>query len=350
MRGIFLALLLSAAPSGAAEPILGFSFPVWWHDAYQSERTAESLAEMKAMGAGWVVIIPTVYVKDRADAEVLANQATATDESLRVVIRAARAHGLKVLLKPHVDLPDASPRAGLSPPDYARWFETYGSHLRRYARLAADERVEMFAVGTELTLLTLPKHTPHWRALIRETRLVYPGPLTYAANWHSVAHVGFWKDLDLIGVDGYYPVPGGSNRAALEAGWRPWVLGLATLSKLYGKPVLFAEVGLAAQKGASLRPWAWHEYAELDLETQAAYMDAFVASFGPQPWFRGFLYWAWESDKARTGPLDKSMSAQGKPVEKVLRRAFASARPPAEPPGWRERLDSLSRRLAGISF
>lgn len=350
MRGIGLALLFSAAPCGAAEPVLGFSFPVWWHDAYGSARSVASFAEMKEMGAGWVVIIPSLYVKDRAGSEVRATDATASDGSLRAAIRLAHAQGLKVLFKPHVDAPDDGPRAWLNPSDPGRWFATYGAHTLRYARLAAEEKCEMFAVGTELSLLTLPPHNRAWRALIAETRAVYPGPLTYAANWHSVAHVGFWRDLDVIGVDGYFPVPGGANRAALDAGWRPWVLGLAALSKLHGKPVLFTEVGLAAQKGANLKPWAWHDYAELDLEVQAAYMDSFLAAFGPQPWFRGFLYWAWEADPARTGPKDKSMSVQGKPAEEVLKRAFRAGKQAPPQGNWRKRLHALSLRLAGVRW
>lgn len=349
MRGILLALLFSAAPCGAAEPILGFSFPVWWHNAYASARSVESFAEMKAMGAGWVVIIPTVYVKDRTGSEVAATDATASDASLRAAVRRAHASGLKVLFKPHVDAPDDGPRAWLNPTDPARWFATYDAHMLRYARLAAEEKCEMFAVGTELTLLTLPRHTPAWRALIAEVRGIYPGPITYAANWHSVASVGFWKEVDLIGVDGYFPVPGGSNRAALEANWRPWVVGLAALSKIYGKPVLFTEIGLAAQKGGNLRPWDWHDYAELDLDVQAAYMDAFLRAFGREPWFRGFLYWAWEANTDRVGPKDKSMSVQGKPAEQVLRRAFLGAKAPPPEGNWRERLQALSLRLAGVS-
>lgn len=351
MRGILLAILFSAAPCGAAEPILGFNFPVWWHDAYQAPRSVAAFAEMKAMGAGWVVIIPSLYVKDRADSVVLATDSTASDASLRLAIRLAHASGLKVLLKPHVDMPGGLPRSLLSPADPGRWFSTYGAHMSRYARLAADEKCEMFAVGTELALLTLPQHWAAWRRLIGATRAVYPGPLTYAANWHSAAHVGFWKDVDYIGVDAYFPVPGGTSAAALDAAWRPWVLELAVLSKLHGRPVLFTEAGLAAQKGANLKPWAWNDYAELDLEVQAAYMESMLRAFEREPWFRGFLYWAWESDPARTGPKDKSMSVQGKPAEQILRRAFASAKTPPAPLGnWRERLDALSRRLAGVRW
>jgi hypothetical protein len=348
MRGILLACLFSAAPCGAAEPILGFNYPSWSADGYGAPRSASSFAEMREMGAGWVAIVPTLYVMDRADSEVLAKGRTATDLSVRTAIRAAHRLGLKVLLKPHVDMPDASPRAWLNPADPARWFATYGAHIERYARLAKEERCEMFSVGTELSLLTQPRHTASWRALIARTRALYPGPLTYAANWHSVALPRFWKDLDFIGVDAYFPLPGGTSRAALDASWKPWVLALAVLSKAEGKPVLFTEIGLTAQTGANLTPWAWDEKGELDLETQAAYMDSFVANLGPQPWFRGFLYWAWEPNAARTGPKDKSMSVQGKPAEEVLRRAFLSGRTPPPEGSWREKLEAIALRLADI--
>lgn len=90
MRGIFLALLFSAAPCGAAEPILGFNFPVWRHDAYESPRSSASFAEIRAMGAGWVVIIPTLYVTERTGSEVAATAATASEASLRAAVRLAQ--------------------------------------------------------------------------------------------------------------------------------------------------------------------------------------------------------------------------------------------------------------------
>ncbi len=350
MRGLALALLLSAAPCGAAEPILGFNFPVWWRDAYAAPRATAAYGEMAEMGAGWVAIIPSLFVSGRKDAEVAPTEATADDDSLRLAIRAAHARGLKVLFKPHVDMPGGLPRSLLSPSDPARWFETYGAHLERYARLAAEEKCEMFSVGTELALLTAPQHTAAWRALIRRVRAAYPGPLTYAANWHSAAVPGFWKDLDYIGVDGYYPVPGGTSGPVLDAAWRPWVLGLQALSKFHGRPILFTEIGLASQRGANLKPWAWDDYAELDTEVQAAYMESFLRAFGGRPWVSGYFYWAWEADPARTGPKDKSMSVQGKPAEAVLRRSFAAAKAHPLPSGWRERFQALSLRLAGVRW
>lgn len=350
MRGLVLALLISAAPlAGAAEPILGFNFPVWWHDAYGYPGAVAAFPAMADMGAGWVAIIPSLHTNDNRDSEIVADDSTAGDDYLRLAIRLAHAQGLKVLFKPHVDSRDGEARAMMHPRDPARWFSLYRGHLLRWARLSQEEGVEMFAVGTELMILTTPPHWETWRGLIRETRAVYKGPLTYASNWHSVEHVGFWSELDYIGVDAYYPVPGGADSAALQANMRPWKLALYALSKLSGRPVLFTEIGLAAQKGANRRPWEYHDVAPLDTAVQAAYMDAFVKTYMGEPWVAGFLYWAWEADSKRIGPDDRSMSAQGKPVEKVLRDAFAAGKKLPPPPAtWRERLQALPGRLLGL--
>src|SRR5262245_17522294 len=104
-RASWLLLLALALPAGAAEPILGFSYPVWQREQYASPRTLESLARLADTGAGWVVIIPTVHTPGRRSSQVLEYDGTASESSLRLVIRAAKARGLKVLLKPHVDTP-----------------------------------------------------------------------------------------------------------------------------------------------------------------------------------------------------------------------------------------------------
>lgn len=328
--------LVSLTPSArAADRILGFNFPLWSQDAYASADAQRGLQEIAATGAGWVALTPTLYVQDRRDSTVTAGPETPSDDSLRSAIRAAHARGLRVALKPHVDGRDGGARAWLEPRDPALWFATYRAHLLRYARLAAEERCELFVVGTELSLLTAPQHWKAWRSLIRETRAVYPGPLTYAANWHSVVHVGFWRDLDYIGVDAYYPVVGGTDRRLLALSWLPYEAELKAVSAAHGRPVLFTEFGAASQKGAGLKPWEWRDYADADPLAQSAYIESFLAAFEKKAWVAGFLHWAWDMDPAHAGVTDKSMSVRGKPALSVLQRLFrpglasVTALPPA---------------------
>ncbi|MFI5348611.1 MAG: glycoside hydrolase family 113 [Elusimicrobiota bacterium] len=325
MRAALLAcLLISASSSRAAEAVLGFSFPEWSHDGYNSASSQKALADLAATGATWVALTPTLYVQDRRGSVVAATSITASDESLRSAIRAAHALGLKVVLKPHVDALTGGQRAWLEPKDSSRWFETYRVYLLGYARMAREERCELFVVGTELALLTAPAHWGAWRGLIAGVRAEYAGPLTYAANWHSAGVVGFWRDLDYIGIDAYYPVLGGTNHKLLRLGWLPIEASIHALSAANGRPVIFTEFGLSSQKGANKKPWAYGDFGPLDLEVQAAYIQTFLDTFKNKSFVAGFLNWSWDANPG--GPADKSMTLRGKPALGVFTSLFPAAK------------------------
>ena len=343
-------LLASAARAGGLEPVLGCTIPAWWHDSYATAGARESIRRLAATGATWVAFSPTLYVADKHASEVRATQGTATDESLRAAIRSAKAAGMRVMLKPHVDLPDSFPRMVINPVDPDKWFASYRVHMRRWAVLAREEKVEMYVVGTEIPLVAHSGHRARWLPLIAEVRALYPGPLTYAANSHAFAFVGFWDKLDYIGIDAYFPVAGGSDVEALRAGWKMWVPSIAATAAYHKKPVIFTEAGISSQKGANLRPWDWGDFGELDLETQRAYYQAMLEAVGGEPWFRGFLCWDWNVDPSAGGPADKTLNVQGKPVQALLENVFRRAqRPmPAANEGFLKKLERFGRRLAGL--
>ncbi|MDE2511999.1 MAG: hypothetical protein KGL74_12825, partial [Elusimicrobia bacterium] len=347
MRTAFVALALCAASAVArAQPILGFNLPFWSRDGYASPSAAKGLEEISATGAGWVALTPTLYVKDRRDSIVATGADTPSDDSLRAAIRSARARGLKVALKPHVDSLAGGARAWLYPEDPGRWFATYRENLLRYARLAREEKCDLFVVGTELALLTGPRDWKAWRSLIHDVRAVYPGPLTYAANWHSAVHVGFWEELDYIGIDAYYPVIGGTDRRLLSLGWLPYEAELKVLSAVHGRPVLFTEFGASSQTGANLRPWEWREFGAADPNGQAAYLESFLRAFAGKSYVAGFLHWAWDMDPAHAGPADKSMSVRGKPALGDLEALFRAYR--GAPPRPGSPADAAAGRAAAV--
>ncbi len=328
MLGALAGGLLVASSLSAAPPILGFNYPVWSREGYASAAAADALQDLAATGAGWVALTPTLYQRDRRDSDPAAGPRTPSDDSLRAAIRAAKAAGLKVALKPHVDIEGGGVRALIEPRDPERWFAAYDARMLRYARLAREERVDLFVVGTELALLTLPPRGRDWRELIARVRAIYPGPLTYAANWEAAQAVTFWRELDYVGIDAYYPVPF-ARPALMRAGLEAWSLEAEAIARAAGKPLLLTEVGIASCRGAQRSPWGYGG-GRADDRLQADYFRAVLDAFLPRRGFAGLLVWQWTERDAAPG--DSSMSVRAKPALAVLSRAFRASRAPQPPP------------------
>ncbi|MBI3551912.1 MAG: hypothetical protein HY077_05285 [Elusimicrobia bacterium] len=332
MRALRLAaaLLLMPLCAAARDRLNGFNIPCWSADCYSSPGARESLSRMAKTGAGWVALTPTWYQKTTSDSAPAAAPGTPSDESIRTAVRAAKAAGLCVAVKPHVDVENGQFRAFIHPDDPKAWFAAYGDMAAHYARLAAEERADMFVVGTELFRMDGLMHRRDWERVIARVRAVYPGPLTYAANWYDFSRVSFWDKLDFIGIDGYFPILNGHHKWAMKLEWLAYKPLIAAAAAVHGRPVLFTEFGLSSQKGAQRKPWEWKDFGPVDLEVQKNYFQSFLEVFGQESWFAGIWQWGWEINPDAGGPSDKSMTVQGKPALDVLKKYFARAK--ASPP------------------
>ena len=150
---------------------------------------------------------------------------TATDEQIRGVIQWAHAHGWDVLLKPHVDPLNGGWRGYIDPSSDPAWFAEYQEFIEHYASLAAEDVGQgqtllgvgdIFSVGCEYVAMS--GQTQAWNDIITAVRGLVPADvqLTYAANWTEYTQVGFWGELDLIGIDAYFPLDIGAQQPTLE--------------------------------------------------------------------------------------------------------------------------------------
>lgn len=322
-------LALSAASAQEKLPkVYGFNFPAWNVDAYEREATLESLKRLRKTGAKWVALTPSWYVDDLRSSDIApwsdpepGKAKTPSDESLRTVLSWVKRLGMKAVLKPHLDVKTGEFRGSLKPKNEDAWFESYEKFILHYARLAEEEGCSLFILGTELTSLSGMAHGKRWDRIIALVREVYSGKLTYAANWDAAHLTPFWERLDYIGVDGYYAVPG-ADAGAMRIGWAVHRTHLALLAARWGMPILFTEIGLTSQSGANMKPATYTRFGKLDLDVQKHYLSAFIDELGSQPWFAGFLYWAWEIDPKVGGEKDRSMAVKGKPAEQALKKYF----------------------------
>lgn len=311
----------------------GITFVSWWNGQYSSPGADRSLRNLAATGAAWVSLLVTGYQDDVGSTHIaISREKTPTDADLIHVVEEAHALGLKVMLKPHVDLFDDPDhwrgqigQEFASEADWEAWFASYRDFIFHYAELAQAHGVEQFCAGTELVDTT--HREEDWRGVIEGVRARFSGFVTYASN-HSGEEVSiaWWDAVDYIGVDPYYPLTDKKDPTLeeLKAGWRPRAEMLAGLSATWGKPVLFTEIGYRSADGANRRPWEFGGGGVVDLEEQADAYRAIFESVYEQPWFAGLFWWAWGTNPFEGGPLDDGYTPHDKLAEDVVRQWYGA--------------------------
>jgi hypothetical protein len=295
---------------------------------------------MRDVGADTVAPIITWYVSNSHDVRLHRGPGTPSDDDLAAAITYAHRLGLRVVLRLHVDCEDGEWRAYLNPADKTTWFDEYGIVLNHYADLARSHGVEGMVIGTEMVSLTRPAYTPQWKAMIAQVRRRFHGFLTYSAQWGSAPpesptdpfrefeQIGFWRDLDFLGISAYFELAPDGNSAPslekLEARWEELRrLRIAPFQARYGMPLLFTEVGYASTNQAARHPWAGAGPGAVDLALQATLYRALFQSWADVSWFRGAYFWFWATDADGSGPTSTDYPPTGKPAEDVIREWFA---------------------------
>src|SRR5205085_676604 len=136
---------------------------------------------------------------------------------------------------------------------------SYGAFVRDWALVAEEEQADMLSVGVELRSWVTTTRAPSFRRVIAAVRAVYHGPLTYSANWDDVDQTVVLGDLDVVGINAFYPLAEKDG-----AGWADLVRGgdrvkdkVRALADTWQKPVIFTEIGYTTRPDPAVRPWEW---------------------------------------------------------------------------------------------
>jgi len=114
----------------------------------------------------------------------------------------------------------------------------------------------------------------NWKKLISEVRQLYSGQLTYAANFDNYQNVGFWEELDFMGINAYFQLsewtPSGieDKYQKLTASWENIFAEMNRFqeSQNIDVPVLFTELGYINREHCSVMPWKGHGFSILEKE------------------------------------------------------------------------------------
>jgi Glycoside Hydrolase Family 113 len=319
-------------PGGAGFTYNGITHVSWWHDEYGYPAASTSRSALASTGAGWAGLLVTWYMDTKSSNTIAAHPDQSNDDDVvRRAIDEMHALGLKVMLKPHVDVRDGTWRAQIAPTDPGLWFESYTAFMDHYVAIAAEKNVAMLCIGTELASMSGSGYAAQWASLIARIRSRYAGLLTYAANGVEAADeftgVAFWSQVDLLGADVYTPLTDKTNptRAELVAGWRKnrygydMVAAFSNLQKAYGKPLIFTEIGYRSGDGTNRTPWDWGASMAVDTAEQADCYAALYEVWSKETaWMKGPFWWAWDVSPPAAG--DTGYNPRGKAAEDVLRQ------------------------------
>jgi hypothetical protein len=321
---------------------------------YGSAAYVRQLDECAAMGATWIALTPFGRVADTSGVGVDPTFETAYPLNFpRVLtaIRMAHARGLKVMLVPHLWVESGDWRGFIDPgsdAQWARWAASYELFVVGWARIAEAGQAEMFSAGVELRSWVTSGRAPSFGHVLRAVREAYRGLVTYSANWDDVNDTVILGDLDVIGINAFYPLADRANATdedLLEGGRRVRAR-VKSLAETWQKPVLFTEMGYTTRKDPALRPWEWPDSmtnVTIDENAQARAYRALLAPLLDEPDFAGFFVWRVYSDPDDVSQeAEWGFSPEGKLAELVVRDAFA-ARWAGEDGAW-----GRPARVAGV--
>ncbi|WP_123041172.1 glycoside hydrolase family 113 [Cohnella candidum] len=282
-----------------------------------------SLQQMKELGVNWVALALAAEQATPQSTEIPFREApTVTDEETRWAIRRSKELGLKVCLKPVVNVANGTWRAHIAffqqevpgEPSWAQWFKSYGEFILHYAKIAEEEGCEMFCVGCEM--VQADSREAEWRALIAQVRQVYKGVITYNCDKYQEERVTWWDAVDVISSSGYYPT----------GQWEQQLDRIEAAVKRWNKPFFFMETGCPSRTGSSGKPNDWSWGGSANEEEQASWYEEMFAACSKREWMQGYVLWDWPAKlyAKEDAASNDDYCMYGKKAEETVRKFYQS--------------------------
>ena len=358
------------------------------------------IAWLQSLHVNWVGLSVALYYDDSTDSTVeraspSAEVSTFSDTVLRQLIREFRAHEIHVYLTLYFNdskaatsarparrwqLGEPSQPSDIAPefwpwrpdhPDHQRFvaefWATYAQQAVHFARIAEEEGVELYSLGTETDRLFQTRSGgalandfgQELRAMVDRVRAVYSGLLTYDMHYDALITADFygpgsaylWEDLDLdiVGISAWFPLVDSRPstvlsvtdlQASYEQIFQQYLVPLADRNP--GRPIIFLEYGaldtIETPEAPDDTSVAYQPPVFIDAdgnglddgrETQANIYQALFNTMAQHPdVLNGVFFWdnwitseeIWTHEGFWEGT--RSFGIRCKPAEEVVRRAY----------------------------
>ncbi|WP_424219016.1 glycoside hydrolase family 113 [Agromyces fucosus] len=316
------AISAAAAVELLREPVCGMTWG-WTgiRGTWTTPAAEESMRRMAEHAVTWTAIAYAAEQATPFSTEIpFEAEPTVTDDEIVASIRRAHGLGMKVCLKPVVNVADGTWRANIGffdwdvpgEPSWTQWFASYRDFILHAARIAEAEGCEMLCIGCEM--VRADGQEAHWRALIAEVRAVYTGPITYNCDKYQEDRVTWWDAVDVISSSGYYPIDS----------WQEQLDRIERVALQHGKPFFFMEAGCPSREGSAELPNDWNLVGSPSGAEQVRYFGAMFAACRARPWVRGLMLWDWPADlyAPEQASLNDDYCPYGKPAADVMMREY----------------------------
>ncbi|WP_422857763.1 glycoside hydrolase family 113 [Flagellimonas sp. S174] len=327
---LFLCMLQFSCTSQKKEKINGVSF------VGSREKVDQNHIEpVLQVNANYAAVMPFGFARNLSSPKIIFDTERQwfgeTKKGAKQYIEMLKKNGVKVMMKPQIWIWRGEFTGDMmmeSEEDWKTLERTYEDFILTFAKLAEETKAEILCIGTELEEFV--KYRPeYWSNLIKKIKKIYTGKLTYAANWDEFTRTPFWKELDFIGVDAYFPLSEERypTMDELKSGWQPWKTKLVNLSNTTDKPILFTEFGYRSMDYTAKKPWLVdRNQMDVNLQAQSDATQAIFDEFWNEDWFAGGFIWKWFIHHDRSGGAeDNRFTPQNKPAEKTIRNFFSKA-------------------------
>ena len=305
------------------EPVCGMTWG-WTgvRGSWNTPNASRSMAAMADHGVNWTALAYAAEQATPFSTDIPFDAApTVTDVEIVSAIREAHGLGLKVCLKPVVNVADGTWRAHIGffdwdvpgEPSWTEWFESYRRFILHAAAIAEAEQCEMLCIGCEM--VRADGQEAHWRSLIAAVRGVYSGLITYNCDKYQEDRVTWWDAVDVISSSGYYPI----------GAWEQQLDRIEPVVEASGKPFFFMEAGCPSRVGSPELPNDWNLVGAASGTAQEEYYRAMFDACRARPWVRGLMLWDWPADlyDLADAVTDTDYCPYGKPAAAVMSEQYA---------------------------
>jgi hypothetical protein len=297
-------------------------------NGYLSDLASKAIYKQAQLGANAMAIVPYSYMTVTHKPNPLPIPNRPGQENDQGVIHSAyvaKQQGMSTMLKPQIWFRGSWPGDVnmKNSEDWDLFFQYYNEWIIHYALLAEIHQIDMLSVGVEFVKATL-SHEEEWRQIIRNIRKVYQGKLTYSANWgDEFEKVGFWDELDFIGLNCYYPLSKQHNpsKKELRKNFNSVKNKIRSVYNTYKKPIVFTEIGFRSIDA----PWK-NPHAEGDDTFNEQHQDlcyqVIFEGIQDEDWCGGILWWKFPSYLDYQGIENNSFTPNMKLAEATVKDWF----------------------------